>query len=356
MTLPRISYHGNVRATFRIPPGLLKSGRNQLQYIMVRDTGTPFFSVGTPVIGDYPTIKRAFSYRQFSLNSYLTLSEGIGFAAALLAFILWLRLDRSPAIFWMALLCAAWTLRIVHHRATYPPFHGELRIIMLYAYVNMLPVALLNFANHWTAHPLRWVTRTSVAGYLASMSMVAAIVGLGLFDKIDTADRISMAFALTFALATVCLFLNHDLRRSETRHWEVAAFVLCATLIGHDAFMTLTDGAYGDHVKRALPVLLLGLTVPFFAGNVRLFRSMGEFNQLLQGQLAERTAELELAHARETAVVRATSQLNERQRIMRDMHDGLGSQLMSMLLAARRGEAQPPQLPKDCRRLLTRCG
>jgi two-component system, NarL family, sensor histidine kinase UhpB len=151
-----------------------------------------------------------------------------------------------------------------------------------------------------------------------------------------------MAFGLTFALATVCLFLNHDLRRRETRHWEVAAFVLCATLIGHDAYMTLTDGAYGDHVKRALPVLLLGLAVPFFAGNVRLFRSMGEFNQLLQGQLAERTAELELAHARETAVVRATSQLNERQRIMRDMHDGLGSQLMSMLLAARRGEAQPP--------------
>ena len=117
--------------------------------------------------------------------------------------------------------------------------------------------------------------------------------------------------------------------------------MLCASLIGHDALMTLIDGHYGDHVKRALPVLLLGFVTPFFAGNVRLFRSMSEFNQLLQRQLAERTAELEQAHEREKAVVSAAAQLGERQRIMRDMHDGLGSQLMSMLLAARRGEAKP---------------
>jgi signal transduction histidine kinase len=341
MTLPGISYHGNLRATLHIPPGLLNPGRNRLLYIMVRDAGTPYFSVGTPVIGDYESIQRAFSYRQFSLNSYLALSEGIGFAAALLAFVLWLRSDRNPAIFWMALLCAAWAMRIFHHRATYPPFHGEPRIVTLYVYVNMVPVALLNFANHWTGHPQRWIARTSVGGYALTIAFVAAIVGWGLFEKIDTADRISMGFGLACALATLALFVNQYARRRETRHLEVAVFVLCATLICHDATAALLDGPYGDHVKRALPVLLLGILTPFFATNVRLFRSMGEFNQLLQHQLAERTAELELAHERETAVVRATTQLNERQRIMRDMHDGLGSQLMSMLLAARRGVAKP---------------
>jgi signal transduction histidine kinase len=39
--------------------------------------------------------------------------------------------------------------------------------------------------------------------------------------------------------------------------------------------------------------------------------------------------------------VRSRAHHEERQRILRDMHDGLGSQLMSMLLAARRGEARP---------------
>jgi two-component system, NarL family, sensor histidine kinase UhpB len=342
MELPTISYHGTIRATFRIPSAMLRQGRNQVLFILVRDAGTPYFSIKAPVIGDYATIKRAFSLRQFSLTSYLTMSQGIGFAAALLALILWLRSDRNPSAFWMALLCAAWAMRIMHHRATYSPIHGELRIVLLYAYVNMVPVALLNFANHWTQRPFRWIPRISVVGYGVIMAIVATIVGFGLFDKIDTADRFSMGFGLMMAFTTVGLFLNHYLRRAEKRHWEAAVFILCATLIGYDAITSLFDMSYGDHVKRALPVLLLGFIAPFFAGNVRLFRSMGEFNQLLQGQLADRTAELEAAHQRETAVVRAAAQLNERQRIMRDMHDGLGSQLMSMLLAARRGEAKPP--------------
>ena len=341
MTLPAISYHGNVRATFRIPAPMLKPGVNRLMFILVRDAGAPYFSVAPPAIGGFDSIKRAYSHLQYSLNSFLTLSQGIGLAAALLAFILWLRSDRNPAIFWMALLCGAWALRIVHHRATYPPVHGELRIILLYVCVNMVPVALLNFANYWTGFPNRWVTRISVAGYAASIAIVALIVGLGLFQKIDTADRVSMGFGLTEAIATIGIFVLHYLKRTEKRHWEVAIFVLCATLIGHDSFASLFDGDYGDHVKRALPVVLVGFIAPFFAGNVRLFRSMGEFNLLLQGQLAERTAELELAHRRETAVVRAAAHLNERKRIMRDMHDGLGSQLMSMLLMARRGEARP---------------
>jgi two-component system sensor histidine kinase UhpB len=111
--------------------------------------------------------------------------------------------------------------------------------------------------------------------------------------------------------------------------------------VAHDAATALLDLPDGEHVHRALPVLLLGFLAPFFAGNVRLFRSMSEFNQLLQTQLSERTAELEAAHVREKELVHAQALLSERQRIMRDMHDGLGSQLVSMLLSARRGVAKP---------------
>ena len=342
MTLPKISYHGNIRATFRIPPALLKVGQNELTFIMVRDTGTPFFSVGPPVIGAFAPIKAAFSYRQYSLNSFLAMSQGIGLAAALLAFILWLRSDRNPAIFWMALLCAAWALRIMHHRAAYPFVHGELRMVALYACVTIVPVALLNFANEWTGYPKRWITRLSIAGGGVNMVLVAGIMALGLFQKIDTADRISMSFALCCALVTAGLFVTHYARRAETRHWETAIFILCATLIIADAANPLFGLPYGDHVKRALPILLLGFVAPFFASNVRLFRSMSEFNALLKQQLAERTSALEEAHAREKGLVRVQAHQQERQRIMRDMHDGLGSQLMSMLLMARRGEAKPP--------------
>jgi two-component system, NarL family, sensor histidine kinase UhpB len=344
MVLPHISYHGTIRATFRIPPMMLKPGRNDVEFILVRDAGTPFFSVGPPTIGDYATIKRAFSWRQFSLNTYLAMSQAIGFAAAMLALVLWIRSDRNPAIFWMALLCAAWALRIQHHRITYGFVSGEFRIVLLYVYVNLIPVALLNFAHHWTGHPSRWITRLSLGGYVVISFVAAIIIEFGLLNKIDTADRVSMAFLLLVTLSTIGLLVVHYVKRDEHRHWEVATFILCATLICHDAASTLFDLTYGDHVKRALPILLLGFIAPFFAGNVRLFRSMSEFNNLLSQQLAQRTADLQLAHAREKNLVREQAYGQERQRIMRDMHDGLGSQLMSMLLSARRGKLGPQRM------------
>jgi signal transduction histidine kinase len=61
----------------------------------------------------------------------------------------------------------------------------------------------------------------------------------------------------------------------------------------------------------------------------------------LRTRVEEREAELGIAHQREQQLVRATAHHDERRRIMRDLHDGLGSQLMAMLLAARMGDAEP---------------
>jgi signal transduction histidine kinase len=98
------------------------------------------------------------------------------------------------------------------------------------------------------------------------------------------------------------------------------------------------------YLSRTAPFLILALVVAFFARSVRLFRSADQINQVLAGRLAQREAELSEAHARERDLVRFQAHADERQRILRDMHDGLGSQLMSMLLAARRGEVKPDRL------------
>lgn len=61
-------------------------------------------------------------------------------------------------------------------------------------------------------------------------------------------------------------------------------------------------------------------------------------NASLEQRLAQRTAELEENHRRLRVVEREQAQLLERQRLMRDMHDGMGSALMSSLVLVEQGK------------------
>jgi len=71
----------------------------------------------------------------------------------------------------------------------------------------------------------------------------------------------------------------------------------------------------------------------------------------LAQRLAEREAELQAQHARLISAEREQALLRERQRLMRDMHDGLGSALMSSLVLVEQG-----QLPnKDVAVMLREC-
>lgn len=67
-------------------------------------------------------------------------------------------------------------------------------------------------------------------------------------------------------------------------------------------------------------------------------------NDQLQARLAEREAALREVHRREQESQRRTVLLEERQRIVRDMHDGIGGQLLGLALQARGAGADPQQL------------
>lgn len=101
------------------------------------------------------------------------------------------------------------------------------------------------------------------------------------------------------------------------------------------------SGNEGNLLNNA-PFLLLAMTAAFLARNFRLFQSQGALNEMLHAKVMQREAELVEATWREQALVRAQAHDEERRRIMRDLHDGLGSQLM--MLTARLGEADPPNV------------
>ena len=105
-----------------------------------------------------------------------------------------------------------------------------------------------------------------------------------------------------------------------------------------------------------LPFGVLALFVMFLASVLRdylaaLVRQRKSQQPARRQRLAERERELDESYAKLRTVEQAQLLSHERQRLMREMHDGLGSALMSSLVAVERGQMQPgdiAQVLREC--------
>jgi signal transduction histidine kinase len=344
MDMPKQTYNGLFRGTIRIPSSALKTGRNEVVYTTVRGPGTPFVYINDYTVGTYAPVKAHYLQREFMLNGYALISITIAYLVAALAFIAWLRGGRNPYLFWLAVLALCWALRMHHDEIMDPVLRGKARLTFLLFFSTLLPVAWLNLADSWDGQRIKWLQSASLALFATVFGTFAWIVWADLQGGSATVDEYSTVFSGVLSLGTVLLFLRKFFRQQLERQWELAIYVVLCTLMIRDGlhvFFDVTDGRLVA-LEMVVPILLAALVIAFVARNVRLFQSQGQINALLQTQLDQRTAELEAAHARETEMVMAQAHQNERQRIMRDMHDGLGSNLMSMLLMAKRGKVEAP--------------
>lgn len=341
MDARRPTFHGNVRRIFRLPAGVLMAGDNIVELVLVRDPAIPQFFVAPPKIGEYATLRSAMAGRLFWLNDWFAFSISVGITISTLALVILWRSTQRTEVLWAFLLVAAWTAKLVWYELVDPPVSGEMRLFMLFALVNFIPVAWLNLANAANTRIRKMIVWSSLLSYGAVIVVTGAILRWNLWDGADSIDLVSMAFSAILAALAMGVFLYAQFRQPIGHIFQQAFFFLCLSLIVADSVAEIAHADFGNNVNTSMPLLIIGLVSAFLAGNVRLFQSSGQLNALLSHQLRERTIDLEQAHQRERSLVRSRAHQEERQRILRDMHDGLGSQLMSLLLAARRGEARP---------------
>ncbi len=329
--------HEQLRTVLFVSPGLLHTGVNTVEFILAREA-LPYVDVnGQPLIGEFHLLSEVFAKRMFLFNEYPPMAYAIGFALALIAFVVMLRADRRGFPFWMGTLALGWSLLAHFYEIEEPLFGAQWKIMYYFALTALLPVAWLNLANEWTGRPWRWVPWVSIPLWLANIAANAWLwFNLPQPDSFDRVSELTNYMGIAFSLLAILRFLWHMLREPDDRHLEVGVFTLCISLIAVDRWWELTAGVAKGNIQETTPLLLLALALAYLARNVRLFQSLGTYNTELQAKVALREAELEVAHSRERELVRREAHDEERRRIMADMHDGLGSQLMSMLLAARR--------------------
>lgn len=353
MDLEKPSYRGNLREIERIPASALNPGVNTVTAVSA--IGVPREAlIAPPMLADYEAASSALDWRAFLQSDMHLLFVSATLVLALLVGAVAWRSSNRALSFWLFALIASWAVYSLLPIWISFPFGPSVRIWGLFVSYCVFAIAWPVFVDTWSNKPLPYFRLLIV---VAGLIVVTVGTALAAFAPARTAsifeDEAMNIIGIASVGATfVRLAVHFATTPSENRNWEGGVMLMLLFLSGWHIvnIVFFEDNAYV--LSRSQPFLIVALVIGFFARRFHLFRSEQQINDALRTKVALREAELESAHSREKILVREQAFNDERQRIMRDMHDGLGSQLMGMLLAARRGKADPDSVAEGLQQVI----
>lgn len=255
----------------------------------------------------------------------------------LVALLYWLGQRQDHAYLLFALTAVAWTLCNLHYHLSTPVDDLGRRWFSWMSHVALAWVVVLIclFAMRFDPRPFKQLERVLLVGVwvgsVLTMPWSERWVGANL-----TVWHLFSGLAVLatlFSLSAIAWRSNWELRLIAVALWFTA-------LAGvHDLF--LENGWVSLESVHLLPMATMVIFMSFLqAAQSRYAQAIWRVehaNAELEHRLAERESELRLKHERLRDVEREQALLLERQRLMRDMHDGLGSTLMSSLVMVEQG-------------------
>jgi signal transduction histidine kinase len=329
-----------------VSPVLLKAGRNELH---VRVTAIADLREGLTriVIGRAPLTRSLYETRYTEQVGSLFMFGAAALLSGLLAGALWLRQRGDATLLWFAVTALAWAAAAFPwlHAVLIPPAfsHGMLAFAGRFFYAAPMLVLGLRAAGQ------RW-PRVEAALW----AFTAA--GLALAGFVSEAHE---AIVITFwsgaylaALLALLAVLTRAPARRGLAFWGlVAALGVAVLLNAHDLAWWFAWTDY-DNVQLAhfhVPLLLIAVGATIADRHFRAVAAVEQANAALERRVAEKTREIEASFARLQEAEREKALARERQRIMADMHDGLGSSLVGLLGLV---QSRKPSLQDVERRLL----
>ncbi len=247
---------------------------------------------------------------------------------AVLSAALWAQRRDRAEYGWLALLAAAWAVLVSIDSV---PIQGGV-IATTATGLGPLFVAGLSYAFLRCYFDQQSLTPRSRGWWLA-VSLVAVLL-VGVVGVERDAALVGARAAGLWLLAAVCAWaVNTGLRRPQPSQWTLVA---CFTLM---IFALLDVGAtigLLPVVRPQVTIYAAGLFVGIFcwlllSGFIDNLRHTEALNVELDQRVKEKTLQLTEQHQAVQQMQRAQVLAAERERIMRDMHDGVGGQLVSTL-------------------------
>ena len=325
-----------------LPPALLRVDHNEL-WVEIRDYGGESANLGALWVGPEESL-----YRRYERSLWLkvlgveVVSLLVG-VIGLFALLLWIR-RRGDEIFGLfALSCGIWIVRNTQFFLVHTGLSSLAYEAVTDAALFWLVAVLFTLCFRIAGQRMPLIER-AMYGYAAAATIAMSIAGSE-YKWIVTA----VFYVMIFPGSTIFItYLSRAAwRQGTTLMWLLWLAAVVTTVLGGYDFLLMADllpwqGAY-----------LMPYSALFFAGTVGwalmdqfilTHRKLERLNTELEARVRARESELASRYQDATELERQQAIRVERERILRDMHDGVGLQLISSIRLIEKMELTQEQM------------
>ncbi len=343
---------GHEPVIYSLPDEYLLTGGNRIELL---SDGRSKKILPVLFVGEIATLFAAHNWsRLFSVDLVLASIGVMVFVMLLCVLIHWPEQDRQR-VRSLVLLLFAWTLRNLTFLGIDGGLPDPFRLLAHFIVTYFFLYAFVVFALGWTRRP-RWMFRWATRAFAASCVAIVAATIVSQQALFDVGWLIETTVTLIMGVLVTLLFASYWASGDKRETVEIFLFLVCLAAVVVDAIddrwqimVPLSTDLYLTFYAAPMCGLLLalGMCASLAAQSTRARVAVMNVNTMLEDKLHEQEVRLNKAHQRETEIAREQALTEERERIIRDMHDGVGGNMMSLLLRARREELSNDDLVEE---------
>ncbi|MBC7625265.1 MAG: hypothetical protein H7232_18005 [Aeromicrobium sp.] len=330
-----------------VPPSLIRDGSNEL-LVRLHPDDHARAGLSKVYLGDSAELREIYNRRYFIQTKAPQLITGVLVVMSIFSLTIWLRRRNETMFLLFGLMAAVAVVRLFHHYFRDTP---AWLVMMAVPAVLWLTVLQTSFALHYGNRSLPRMERGLMIYAFAATALLLVSAVTNLFLEATQIVYASLAI-LSPLLGGIIIYQLSRVPSRGNVLMMVATFLNSAfgihdflnfqELLGYDRLYLLPLG---------LPLLLLAVAALLARRFVETLNDYETLNTNLSARIEGRERDLAASFDRERALDQQRATADERQRLMRDMHDGLGSHLMSTLALLKRGSIKTSEVESllaDC--------